>query len=87
MSSGMSTELRLRQEDPAQETVTPTLGRTARRALFWVVVGAVLLLVTILIIAFRGTAESGIPGDERRRRSETAVVAQQAVRGGDPPRA
>ena len=80
MSSGMGSELRLRQEDPAQETVTPTLGRTARRALFWVVVGAVLLLVTILIIAFRGTAEAGIPLAADNAAPQGAMAVAEVLR-------
>ena len=57
----MSTELRVRQEDPAQESLTPTVRRTARRAAFWIVLGVVVLLVAILLISLRAGAEAGIP--------------------------
>ncbi len=57
----MSTELRIRQEDPEQESLTPTLRRTARRAVFWTVVGIVVLVVVILLIALGRRDEAGIP--------------------------
>lgn len=57
----MSTELRIRQEDPAQESLTPTVRRTARRAAFWVVIGVLVLGVVILLIALRGGKAEGIP--------------------------
>jgi hypothetical protein len=57
----MSTDVRIRQEDPEQETLTPTLRRTARRAIFWTVIGIVVLLVVILLIALGGRGEAGVP--------------------------
>lgn len=57
----MSSDLRVRQEDPAQETLTPTVRRAARRVAFWVVIGIVVLGVSILLIALRGGAVAGTP--------------------------
>ncbi len=57
----MSSELRIRQEDPAQESLTPTVGRAARRAAFWVVIGVVVLAVVVLLLVLRGRAVAGIP--------------------------
>ncbi len=57
----MSTELRIRQEDPEQESLTPTLRRTGRRAVFWTVVGIVVLLIVILLMALGQRGEAGIP--------------------------
>ncbi len=57
----MSTELRVRQEDPAQETLTPTVRRAARRVSFWVVIGVVALVVTVIVVGLRGGAQAGIP--------------------------
>ncbi len=57
----MSTELRIRQEDPEQESLTPTLRRSARRALFWIVVGVVVLLIVILLVALGRRADAGVP--------------------------
>ena len=57
----MSTELRVRHEDPAQETLTPTVRRAARRVSFWVVIGVVALVVTVIVVGLRGGAQAGIP--------------------------
>lgn len=57
----MTTELRVRQEDPAQESMTPTVRRTAQRAAFWVVIGVVGLIVVIVLLALRAGAAAGIP--------------------------
>jgi hypothetical protein len=57
----VSTELRVRQEDPAQETLTPTVRRAARRVSFWVVIGVVALVVTVIVVGLRGGAQAGIP--------------------------
>ncbi len=54
-------DLRIRQEDPGQESLTPTVGRAARRAAFWIVIGVLVLGVAILLIALRGGAAAGIP--------------------------
>ncbi|MEO5921393.1 MAG: DUF4350 domain-containing protein [Pseudolysinimonas sp.] len=57
----MSTSVRIRQEDPEQESLTPTVRRTARRAAFWVVIGVALILVAIVLVVLRGNAAAGIP--------------------------
>lgn len=57
----MSSDLRVRQEDPDQESLTPTIRRTARRAAFWVVIGIVALGVIILLLVLRGAAVAGVP--------------------------
>jgi hypothetical protein len=56
----MSTALRVRQEDPDQESLTPTVRRAARRTAFWIVIGVVGLAVVILLIVLRGSAAQGV---------------------------
>jgi hypothetical protein len=76
----MSTELRIRQEDPAQESLTPTLRRTARRALFWIVVGIVVLLVTILLIALGQRGAAGVPLAADNPAPEGAMAVAEVLR-------
>jgi hypothetical protein len=57
----VSSGVRVRQEDPEQQTLTPTVRRTARRVAFWIVIGVVVLAVAILLIALRGGAVAGTP--------------------------
>ncbi|MEQ1737485.1 MAG: DUF4350 domain-containing protein, partial [Rhodoglobus sp.] len=57
----MSSEVRVRQEDPAQETLTPTVRRAARRVAFWVVIVILVLGVSFLVIALRSEGAAGVP--------------------------
>jgi hypothetical protein len=54
--------LMVRQDDPDQHTTTPTVRRTLRRILIWVV-GAVLALIVASLVysALRGGTEQGVP--------------------------
>jgi hypothetical protein len=76
-----STALRIRQEDPDQESLTPTVRRTARRAVFWIVVGVVALLVTILLVALgRRGVEIGIPLAADNPAPEGAMALAEVLR-------
>ena len=45
----MSSTIRVRQEDPAQQATTPTTRRILRRGAFWIVAAIVLLVVTAAV--------------------------------------
>jgi hypothetical protein len=77
----VTTALRVRQEDPEQESLTPTVRRTARRALFWIVVGIVVLLVAILLVALgRRGVEAGIPLAADNPAPEGAMALAEVLR-------
>jgi hypothetical protein len=44
-----------------QRDITPTVRRTARRSIFWVVITIVLVLVAIAGLGLRGSAVAGDP--------------------------
>ena len=75
------TGVRFRQEDPDQETLTPTVRRAARRALFWIAVGIVVLLVTILLIALGRSGDAqGIPLAADNPAPEGAMALAEVLR-------
>lgn len=47
------------ERDIAQRDITPTLGHTARRSIFWVCVGIVLLLIVLASLGLRGSVVIG----------------------------
>ena len=49
------------ERDIAQRGITPTLGHTARRSVFWVCMGIVLLVIVLVSLGLRGSVALGDP--------------------------
>jgi hypothetical protein len=63
-----------------QTTLTPTVGRVARRALFWVGVGVFVLIVAVVAFATAGSGEPGDPLDPTNPAPAGAMAVAEVLK-------
>ncbi len=65
---------------PEQRVLTPTVGRVARRALFWVVIAVFVLTIAIVALATAGSAATGPPLDPKSASPGGSMAVAEVLR-------